>query len=181
MSGDTTQGAIAAAHQDWPRVVQVASVIGCFVGGVAAGELLDKPFGRYGPTAVLLAEAAFLALGAWLPEWWPGMNPWTDCCFLAGAMGLQNATMHRAAGFNVGLTYITGTLVQFGRAVAALGLGGRDWRRAGCFASLWLSLAAGACISAVLLPISRFDTLMAAAAAAVLLAAVCALPGVCPR
>ena len=181
MSGDTTQGAIAAAQLDWFRVVQVASVIGCFVTGVAAGELLDRPFGRFGPTVVLLAEAACLALGAWLPERVPGMIPWTDLWFLAFAMGLQNATMHRAGGINVGLTYITGTLVQFGRAVAALLLGGGDWRRAGCFAGLWISLAAGACASAVMLPVSRYDTLLAAAATSALLAAICALPSVCPR
>jgi uncharacterized membrane protein YoaK (UPF0700 family) len=151
------------------------------VAGVTAGELLDKPFGRFGPTVVLLTEAGLLGLGAWLPERVPDMTPWTDCCFLAVAMGLQNATMHRAAGINVGLTYITGTLVQFGRSVAALLLGGRDWRRAGCFAGLWVSLAAGACASAVALPVSRFNTLAGAAAAAVLLAVICALPGVCPR
>ena len=96
-------------------------------------------------------------------------------------MGLQNAAMHRADGINIGLTYITGTLVQLGRSIAALLGGSREWRRARHFMGLWCSLAAGACGSAIVLPISRFGTLLAATAVSALLAAIFALPRVRSR
>ncbi|HEX2942719.1 MAG TPA: YoaK family protein [Rhodopila sp.] len=176
MSGNTTQGALAAAHHQWPRVAEIVAVIFCFVAGVTLGEMLDRPFGRYGRSVVLTTEALLLALAAWrLPL---GLAGWGECCVLASAMGLQNATMHKAGGVNVGLTYITGTLVQLGRGMATLLGGGRDWRRVGRFVALWLCLAAGACGSGFAQLQSRPATLYAAACTAALLAAGCAMPGI---
>jgi uncharacterized membrane protein YoaK (UPF0700 family) len=138
--------------------------------GVVVGERIEPWGGRRGQSFVLSVESATLGIGAALH--WPGLSiPATVCLFpLVFAMGLQNATMHRAGGISIGLTYVTGTLVQIGRAIA--GLLGRegDLRKLGKYVALWLSLAAGAGLGALALSISTLAALAAAAAAAGLLA-----------
>lgn len=176
MSGNTTQGALAAAHQQWTRVSEIAAVVACFIAGVVLGEMLDKPLGAHSRGVVLAIESMLLAAAAWLLPL--GLAGWCECGLLAVAMGVQNATMHKAGGMNVGLTYITGTLVQLGRAIAALMTGGRNWRRVARFAGLWLSLAAGAAGSGFVQLHARQYALAAAAGMAALLAASCAVRGI---
>jgi uncharacterized membrane protein YoaK (UPF0700 family) len=77
-------------------------------------------------------------------------------------MGIQNATMRRAGGVNIGLTYVTGTLVQIGRAMGGEGGMPRVWR----YLAQWLSLVAGAVLGSFALSISTLAALSAAAAAA---------------
>jgi uncharacterized membrane protein YoaK (UPF0700 family) len=80
--------------------------------------------------------------------------------------------MHRAGGINIGLTYVTGTLVQIGRGVAALAGGAPDTPKLGKYAALWLSLVSGCALGAIALSLSTTAALFAAAAAAGALAAV---------
>jgi uncharacterized membrane protein YoaK (UPF0700 family) len=92
-------------------------------------------------------------------------------CPLVFAMGLQNATVHRAGGVNIDLTYVTGTLVQVGRALADIARFKGGGRRVTEYMALWTSLALGAWA----LAISPLGALMAAAAIALCLAAITAI------
>ncbi len=134
MSGNTTDLAAGLVRRDWPRVAFIAAVIPLFVVGVIAGEVIDRLVPeRLAPSCVLGTEAAVLACAA-------ALYPHAALAYpLVLAMGTQNATIHRVGGMRVGLTFVTGTLVQLGRCLAD-----RDVAKAGQYAVVWLSLAAGA-------------------------------------
>jgi uncharacterized membrane protein YoaK (UPF0700 family) len=84
--------------------------------------------------------------------------------------------MHRAGGIGIGLTYVTGTLVQFGKALADIIRGnGGGGRRVAMYGALWLSLAVGAGLGSVALSLSPLAALLAAAGVALFLAAATAL------
>ncbi len=159
MSGNTTQMAISLAHQRWHAAGFIGVVIVLFIAGVMVGEGTEQNARRLGPALVLLMEAACLAAGAAVFRL--GLAPYP----LVLAMGLQNATLHRAGGISVGLTYVTGTLVQVGKALV-----GRDIRHAGMYAAVWASLAIGAGCGAFALSVSPVAAVAAAAAVAGLLA-----------
>src|SRR6202012_4598637 len=146
-----------------------------FVAGVLIGELLEPLGGRFARSLILGAEAVLLALGAVLQ--WKGLAvpaaaaPFKPCP-LVFAMGLQNASMHRAGGISIGLTYVTGTLVQIGRAVADIVRGRRGGQRVAEYGALWLSLAFGAASGCLALSVSPLAALSAAACVALGLASV---------
>ena len=170
MSGNTTDLAASLVQQDFRQAATIGAIVALFVMGVVAGECIEPWGGRRGQSLVLSVESATLGIGAALH--WPGLSiPATVSLFpLVFAMGLQNATMHRAGGISIGLTYVTGTLVQIGRAIAGLLGPEGDPRKLGKYVALWLSLAAGAGLGALALSISTLAALAAAAAAAGLLA-----------
>jgi len=178
MSGNTTDLAASLVHADWLKVGLIGAVLLLFVAGVIVGELLESPAGWFGPSLVLGLEGVVIAFGAALQ--WHGfavptlMAPFKPCP-LVFAMGLQNATMRRAGGIGIGLTYVTGTLVQFGRAWADIVRGKGGGRRIAEYGALWLSLAVGAGSGAVALSISPLAALSAAAGVAGCLAAATAL------
>jgi uncharacterized membrane protein YoaK (UPF0700 family) len=175
MSGNTTDLAVSLTHQNWLQAGVIATVIVLFVLGVAAGEIVEPWGGRRGQSLVLGVEAILLAGGALLHA--PGSH--TPAAIgllpLVFAMGLQNATMHRAGGISVGLTYVTGTLVQIGRNLAAMAHHQRDFRRLGQYLALWCSLAIGAGAGSLALAVSPVAALSCAAATAATLALVTAL------
>jgi uncharacterized membrane protein YoaK (UPF0700 family) len=92
------------------------------------------------------------------------------------AMGVQNASIHKAANIAVGLTYVTGTLVHFGRALAEALRGVAPWRAMLPYAALWAGLVAGAVLGSAVARWSSVDALGVAGAAAALLAAYAAVP-----
>jgi uncharacterized membrane protein YoaK (UPF0700 family) len=169
MSGNTTDLATSLARHDWSQAGTIAAVLVLFVAGVIMGELLDPLGGRFGPSLVLGVEALLLAGGAELQL--QGLASPTFRLFpLVFAMGLQNATMHRAGGIGIGLTYVTGTLVQIGRALASMLKGATGARRLLQYLTLWLSLAGGAASGALAMSVSLPATLLFAAAVAASLA-----------
>jgi uncharacterized membrane protein YoaK (UPF0700 family) len=174
MSGNTTDLAVSLAHQNWLRAELIATVIVLFVLGVAAGETIEPWGGRRGQSLVLGIEALLLAGGAFLQAPSAHTPPAIALLPLVFAMGLQNATMHRAGGINVGLTYVTGTLVQIGRNLAAIANHRADFRRLGQYLALWCSLAIGAGAGSLALAASPVAALSCAAAGAATLALVIA-------
>jgi uncharacterized membrane protein YoaK (UPF0700 family) len=175
MSGNTTDLAVSLSHQNWSQAGLIAVVIVLFVFGVVAGETIEPWGGRRGQSLVLGVEAALLAGGALLHAPAAPTPPASGLLPLVFAMGLQSATMHRAGGISVGLTYVTGTLVQIGRNLAAIAHGKSDFRRLGQYLALWCSLAIGAGAGSLMLAASPVSALSWAAAAAAMLALVTAL------
>lgn len=166
MSGNTTGLAVSLAGREWSEAGFIGLVLGLFVAGVAAGEAVESRSGRQGPSIVLALVATFLALGAALI--WCGIAEQRALYSLVFAMGLQNATMHRAGGVSIGLTYVTGTLVQIGRGLAGGGTPGKH-------IALWLSLLTGAALATLTRSLTVVGALSVAAAVAAALAAVSAL------
>jgi len=162
MSGNTTSFAAAIVHGN-RTALGLGIVIALFVAGVTLGEWLCRTARHDGRRLVLAAETSLLAGAAWLA--WrqgPGLEvPW----LLALAMGTQNASVHRAGGISVSLTYVTGTLVHVGAALARA-LRGASLTAAGPYVALWAALACGAALGAEAASLSLSAALAAAAGCA---------------
>ncbi|MGA7323372.1 MAG: YoaK family protein [Rhodomicrobium sp.] len=148
MSGNSTAIGASASATNWPTFLNVSGVLVAFIFGVVSGELLSRA-GRvqYG-SLVLLIEALLLGIASGLT--YLRVAAALPVLLLAIAMGIQNASVHRAGGISVALTYVTGTLVHAGRALAAALAGDGSWRSALPYLGLWLSLIGGAVAGAVL-------------------------------
>ena len=145
MSGNLTRLGVGAATEAWRQAGVAAALIGLFVLGVVLGATVARRFGEERRSAVLAAEAGLLLVAAALctaGHSGPGMVA------VVLAMGVENAVFQRQGDVGVGLTYMTGTLVRMGqRIVTALHGGARwDWVP---FLMLWLGLAAGGALGAV--------------------------------
>ncbi|HTH99015.1 MAG TPA: DUF1275 family protein [Stellaceae bacterium] len=134
MSGNSTQlgvGLAGGGHHDWPLA---AGLILGFVLGVILGAVVATRTGRWSQAAVLALESALLLSAAAL-----AMQGHTTASLVAIvlAMGVENNV------FKLGVTYMTGTLVRVGQAIAAALGGGRRfaWVADLC---LWAGLVVGA-------------------------------------
>ena len=96
-------------------------------------------------------------------------GPMTVAAPMVLAMGAQNAAVRRRGGVEFGHTYVTGTLVQLGVALAN-GLRGQGFGAAASYSSYWLALVAGALLGTVALRYVPAASLLAPACLAVLLA-----------
>lgn len=181
MSGNTTDLAASLTQQNWMRAKILGAVLGLFVTGVTFGEIVAPWGGRRGCAVILGLEAMFLACGAALHDPRINMTGPVPLYPVVFAMGLQNAAMHRTLGISIGLSYVTGTLVQIGRALAGL-FGKRvEQRNLTKYLAMWLSLASGAAIGTWALSQSVFAVLSIAAAASGFLAIVTACSVPAPR
>jgi uncharacterized membrane protein YoaK (UPF0700 family) len=137
LSGNSTQLAASVGQCDLAEAATIAELIAVFVLGAAAGQVLAGFTGRHHLTWVLLGVALLLtiaAVRATAPE------P------MAFAMGILNASIHRAGTIPVSLTFVTGVLVRFGQ-----GLGDFLVRRSTGWkwlaqATPWVGMIAGATI-----------------------------------
>jgi uncharacterized membrane protein YoaK (UPF0700 family) len=170
MSGNSTALAAALNGAHAREATLLLCVLASFVAGVVFGEVIAIAAGRRGPAAALLAESRFLF--AALVAAFPSAAILAPAVLLAVALGIQNASIHEAAGMPVALTYVTGTLVRLGRAIAAALAGQGAWRAALPFLCLWLALMAGAAGGAMLARMNAVLALALAAATALALAAV---------
>lgn len=143
MSGNTTRMAVGIFEHasDWQRAV---ALIGSFVIGVVAGSLVGRTAARrhraiLSLVSLMLAFAGGLALADY---------SLSAALCMAFAMGAENATFERDGEVQIGLTYMTGTLVKAGQRIAGALTGGeRDaWLP---YATLWLALALGAVAGAL--------------------------------
>jgi uncharacterized membrane protein YoaK (UPF0700 family) len=137
MSGNSTQLAASLGQPDLGEAATIAELIVLFVLGAAAGQVLAGFTGRHHMTWVLIGVALLLAIAGVLAT---APEP------MALAMGILNASMHRAGSIPVSLTFVTGVLVRFGQ-----GLGDFLMRRSTGWkwlaqATPWVGLIAGATI-----------------------------------
>ena len=145
MSGNTTQLGQLLAYHDYAGALMPIGLVALFVGGATLGTLIVEGTGRRAAAALLLVEAALLALA-----WWGlgSPRPMLGVILLPVAMGLANiVTLHNGSA-SPGTTYATGTLVKLGVALAGLG---RDSRSRDVFryAAMWLALLAGGMLGAI--------------------------------
>lgn len=143
MTGNSTRLAVGLAGEQ-PAALIVGTIITVFVIGVVAGSLIGARAGSLRTPAVLLSVTILLGTAAVLRLEGTG---WGALLFLALAMGAANAAMAGRDGSVVGVTYMTGTLVQMGQKIAnALrGEGDRRWLH---HFGLWAGLVVGALIGA---------------------------------
>jgi uncharacterized membrane protein YoaK (UPF0700 family) len=170
MGGNSTKLATALSAPHPSKLPLLGCALVGFVAGVVAGESLAGAAGRRGHAAVLLAESIFLfaAMGAAFP---PG-NLLAPALLLAFALGMQNASVHEVGGVSIAVTYVTGTLVHFGRQIAATLAGRASWRAPLIYLFLWLAMMAGAGGGAALARVNAVSAIGMAAVAALGLAGV---------
>ena len=165
MSGNSTRLAVGLAQGSW-QAAEGAALIATFVVGVMAGSFAGHFAGRNRRLTVLLLVAALLASAAALN----GMGiRLAAIAAMTLAMGAENAVFEQGGDVQIGLTYMTGTLVKMGQRIVAALLGGQPFAWLP-FLFLWLGLIAGAVVGALAYPVLGLNGLWIAAA----YAAVCA-------
>lgn len=139
MTGNSTRFAVGVANGQQAALF-AGAIIALFVTGVVLGSLLAarvksaRTFAILSLVTILLAVAMLLRLGG---------GEWQAVACLALAMGLVNAALEGKDGAVVGVTYMTGTLVQMGHKIANRMRGEGDGRWLHHF-GLWAALVAGA-------------------------------------
>ena len=142
MSGNTTMLGMSMGSGGFARSASIAGLIGLFVLGATAGEVLLNVAHRFQAAAVLFAVSLLLCS--------PLIFPSLTMAALVSAMGALNAAMNKVGDTNVSLTYVTGALVK-------LGQGAGNWLTCQTadlswllHAPMWASLLAGAVAGAEL-------------------------------
>lgn len=143
MSGNTTRMAVGVfthAH-DWKVA---GSLILAFLVGVICGSLTGR-VARNRHRMVLSLVAGLLLLAASMSLFLP---VWPVALVMAAAMGAENAFFERDGEVQIGLTYMTGTLVKAGQRLAGAMMGETDdkWK---LYARQWMALVVGAVAGAV--------------------------------
>lgn len=143
MTGNSTRLAVGLA--EWQHAALVAGlIIAVFVTGVVAGSLVGARAGVRRAPAVLLCVTLLLGIAAMLRMQGEG---WGGISCLAFAMGVVNAAIEGRDGSVVGVTYMTGTLVQMGQKIANALRGEGDGRWLHNL-GLWAGLVGGAVLGA---------------------------------
>jgi uncharacterized membrane protein YoaK (UPF0700 family) len=160
MSGNSTRLGIGIITDRHAALLAIGLILS-FVAGVALASLVR---GRREGAAwsVLLLAGLALALAATLHRIMP--TPWV-LPIVALAMGAENVAF-AGQGQVVALTYMTGTLVKVGQAVAAAFSGGERWGWVP-FALMWIGLITGGAAGAWAALAIGFDALWLAAAVVV--------------
>lgn len=146
MSGNSTRMGVALATGDWTQALTAIGLILLFIVGVVMGGVVARLCGEGRRSVVLALEALLLGLGAALCTMGrsaPGM------VFVVMAMGVENAVFQKDGDVRVGVTYMTGTLVRIGQRIATALLGGPRWAWTP-FVMLWLALACGGALGAIM-------------------------------
>lgn len=143
MTGNSTRLAVGVA--EWTYAGLVAGlIILLFLVGVVAGSLVAARAEARRSGVILFSVAALLAVAGGLRT--ADQVVGAVVC-LAVAMGMVNAAVEGRDGAVVGVTYMTGTLVQMGQKMANALSGAGDGRWLPHLA-LWSSLVGGAIIGA---------------------------------
>ncbi len=166
MSGNSTRLAVSLAEGRWQAAGAVAGVLALFVLGAMLGALVAGGEGARSRSRVLAVEA-FLLAGAAVAAG-AGIAP-VAIGLMVMAMAVENSVFLRDGEIGVSLTYMTGTLVKTGHALAAAVRGGDPWAFRP-YMALWAGLVGGALLGAVVYGRLGLDALWPAAAAAMGLA-----------
>lgn len=146
MSGNTTRMAVGLAEGRWSAAAEVAGILGLFVLGAMIGALAAGGEGARSRSRVLAVEALLLA-GAAIAAG-VGMAP-LAVGLMVMAMAIENSVFLRDGEVGVSLTYMTGTLVKLGQALATRVRGGGDPWAFRPYLALWAGLTGGAVLGAL--------------------------------
>ncbi|HEY4586963.1 MAG TPA: YoaK family protein [Brevundimonas sp.] len=166
MSGNSTRLAVSLAEGRWQAAGAVAGVLALFVLGSMLGALVAGGEGARSRSRVLAVEA--LLLGGAAVAAGAGIAP-VAIGLMVMAMAVENSVFLRGGEVGVSLTYMTGTLVKTGHALAAAVRGGDPWAFRP-YMALWAGLVGGALLGAVVYGRLGLDALWPAAAVAMTLA-----------
>ena len=166
MSGNSTRLSVSLAEGRWQAAGAVAGVLALFVLGAMLGALVAGGEGARSRSRVLAVEA--LLLGGAAVAAGAGIAP-VAIGLMVMAMAVENSVFLRDGEVGVSLTYMTGTLVKTGHALAAAVRGGDPWAFRP-YMVLWAGLVGGALLGAVVYGRLGLDALWPAAAAAMGLA-----------
>ena len=137
-SGNSTQFAIALGGVPLGKASMAGSLVGLFVVGVVGGRILATAAKDWRRPAVLIAETALVGAAALLPL--PGAR---SALLMTLAMGAQNAVVHRAGQTRTSVSYVTGTLVNFGERLADALLARGSFGACVPYLVLWIGLVCG--------------------------------------
>ncbi len=141
MSGNTTMLGMALGGGGLARSAAIALLIGMFVVGAAAGEVLFNVAGRFRESAVPFGVSVLLCVPLAIPD--------LTALVFALAMGALNAAMSKVGSASVSLTYVTGALVKFGQGTGNWLTGRRADLSWLLQAPMWASLLAGSIVAVV--------------------------------
>jgi uncharacterized membrane protein YoaK (UPF0700 family) len=165
MSGNSTRLAVGLSTH-FSDAATAAGLIASFVIGVMLGSLCGRVIRQRRHSALMYLIAALLTISALLAI--IDAN-WAAAAALAMAMGAENALFERDGEVQIGLTYMTGTLVKFGQHLLSALMGGDriGWLP---YLLLWLGLVTGAVLGAESYRLIGHSAIWSAAGAAFLLA-----------
>lgn len=143
MSGNTTRLGVGLADNAGAAAIAFG-LIGCFVFGVTTASLIGDRSGKFRRPVVLVMVSLLLAASAIIASM--GAASAAIAC-LAVAMGAENTVVGQPGETPLGLTYMTGTIVNLGRCLAVAIQGGNPigWRS---YLLLWGGLLGGAVLGA---------------------------------
>lgn len=144
MSGNSTRLGVGLA-EEWGAAALAGGLIALFVLGVMIGALSNRQGDHAGSVRVLVVVSAGLAIAAVCAS---VNTPGFSIAALACAMGALNGVFQRDGEVSIAITYMTGTLVRMGRALAAAMTGGPRWHWAP-YLLLWTGLVGGATLGAL--------------------------------
>lgn len=144
MSGNTTRMAASTATQQWESAYKAAGLIGMFFIGVMVGAIASRVSGEHERVAVLAVASTTVAAAAITQELGAGV---AALLVTALAMGAMNSVFQRSGEVQVGLTYITGTVVKAGQRLVDAFFGGPRWVWLR-YVTLWAGLTIGAVLGA---------------------------------
>lgn len=165
MSGNTTRAGVGFATQAHDGAVAIGLIV-TFIAGVTLGSLFGHWAGRHRREAVLALVVLLLAGAIVLHA---AHFAAVSFAMMALAMGVENALFEQDGEIQIGLTYMTGTLVKAGQHLAKALMGGARWDWL-AYLSQWASLAAGALAGAVCYPRFGMNALWLPAALLTILA-----------
>ena len=155
MSGNSTRLAVGSVERAADAAAALA-LIAVFVVGVVIGSLMGRRAGRHQRSAVITLVAAALGVAVLLSL---AGQVHAALGAMALAMGAENAIFESEGEVQIGLTYMTGTLVKFGQRLGAALSGGDPWGWVP-YAMLWSGLVAGAIFGAAMFPLFRLTSLL---------------------
>lgn len=145
MSGNSTRLAANLARGDWSAAGATAALLALFVLGAMLGALAARGEEARSRSRVLALETALLAGAATAAA----LNrPAITVGLMVLAMAVENSVFLRNGEVGVSLTYMTGTLVKLGQALASAVRGG-DPMAFRPYLALWAGLTGGAVLGAL--------------------------------
>jgi uncharacterized membrane protein YoaK (UPF0700 family) len=132
MTGTTVQLGHGLVARSWIDVSAAASIVGAFVAGSIFGRVLIEIGARHRIrriASVTLLIEAFLLLAIIRFSLIDGVAPYSRLAMLAGAMGLQTATLTGIGPLTVHTTFVTGMLNKIAQLFSHIAFRGYDLHR----------------------------------------------------